>query len=165
MLRLEIFKCFLRRLHRLAAQRARRRKGAAIGRKCESVTAAHRANPSLRQTLPLAPRDATGNPDRRTPDAQVTHSMTRRPRSTSQTDCAPNSWCGKGEPPHALERRTAARGRVPLHLRQNNSPDYDMGPRVHRSYSLGAGSRVQKKRTAARAGSALPQGRDRRQRR
>jgi hypothetical protein len=53
MLFLEIFKCFLRRLHRLAAQRSRRRKGAAIGRKCESETAAHRANPSLRQTLPL----------------------------------------------------------------------------------------------------------------
>jgi hypothetical protein len=98
------------------AQRARRRKGTAIGRECESVTAAREVNPSSRQTLLLVPRDATGNPDRCTPDTQAAQSLTR-------------------------------------------------GARAHESFSLGAGSWVQKKRTAARAGSALPQGRDRRRRR
>jgi hypothetical protein len=58
-----------RELEGKGAQRARRRKGAAIGRECESVTAARRVNPSSKQTLPLAPRNATGNPVRRMPDA------------------------------------------------------------------------------------------------
>jgi hypothetical protein len=62
------------------------RKGAEIGRECESVTAAHGVNPSSRQTLPLAPRDATGNPGRRTPEAQATQSMTRGPGPTSHMD-------------------------------------------------------------------------------
>jgi hypothetical protein len=91
-------------------------KGTAIVRECESVTAARGVNPSSRQTLLLVPRDATGNPDRCTPDAQAAQSLTR-------------------------------------------------GARAHESYSFSASSRVQKKRTATRAGSALPQGRDRRQRR
>jgi hypothetical protein len=48
-------------------RRARRRKGAAVGRECESVTAARGVNPFSRQTLPLAPRDAAENLARRAP--------------------------------------------------------------------------------------------------
>jgi hypothetical protein len=100
------------------AQRAQRRKGIAIGRECESVTAARGVNPSSRQTLPLVPQDATGNPDQRTPDAQVTQSMTWGPGSISHMDCVLNAWCGKSEPPRVPEKRTAARGSAPLHLRR-----------------------------------------------
>jgi hypothetical protein len=60
-------------------------KGAVIGRECESATAARGVNPSSRQTLPLARRDATGNPVRRTPDAQAAQSLTRGLGSTSHT--------------------------------------------------------------------------------
>jgi hypothetical protein len=86
------------------AQRAQRQKGAEIGRECESVTAARGVNPSSRQTLPLTPRNAMGNPDRSTPEAQATQSMTRGPGPTSHTDCALNSWCGKSEPLRAPEK-------------------------------------------------------------
>ena len=44
-----------------------------------------------------------------------------------------------------------------------SSPVYDSGVRVHRSYTLRVGFRVREKRTAARAGSAPPRGRCRRQ--
>jgi hypothetical protein len=43
------------------------RKGAEIGRECESVTAARGVNPFSRKTLPLAPRDAVENLARRAP--------------------------------------------------------------------------------------------------
>jgi hypothetical protein len=62
----------------------------------------------------------------------------------------------KSEPPPAVARLFISAAR-------NNSLDYDTGAWVDRSYSLGVGSWVQKKRTAARIGSALPRGRDKRQ--
>jgi hypothetical protein len=49
---------------------------------------------------------------------KATQSMTRGPGSTSHTDFALSFGCGKGEPPRALEERTAARSSEPLHLRR-----------------------------------------------
>jgi hypothetical protein len=46
---------------------AQRRKGATVGRKCETVTAARGLNPFSRKTPLLAPQDATENLARRTP--------------------------------------------------------------------------------------------------
>jgi hypothetical protein len=82
--------------------------------------------------------------------------MTRGPGSTSHTDCVQNFGCGKSEPPPAVARLFISAAR-------NNSPVYDMGAQAHESYSLGAGSRVRKERTVARAGTAPPRGHDRRQ--
>jgi hypothetical protein len=55
------------------------------------------------------------------------------------------------ELPHVVARLLIVAAR-------DNSPVYDTGAQAHGSYSLGAGSRVQKERTAARAGSAPPRG-------
>jgi hypothetical protein len=46
---------------------------------------------------------------------------------------------------------------------ETNSPDPDKGARAHESPSLGVGSWVQRSRTTARASTAPPQGRRRRQ--
>jgi hypothetical protein len=64
----------------------------------------------------------------------------------------------KSKPPHAVAR-------LFIFAAKDNSPVYDTGAQAHGSYSLSAGSRVQKERTAARAGSVPPRGRGRRQRR
>jgi hypothetical protein len=45
-------------------------KGRNDQRKCKSVTTARGVNPFSRQTLPLAPRDATGNLTRRAPKSE-----------------------------------------------------------------------------------------------
>jgi hypothetical protein len=55
------------------------------------------------------------------------------------------------EPPHAVAC-------LFISATRDNNPVYDTGAQAHRSYSLGAKSLVQKKRTAARAGSAPPRG-------
>jgi hypothetical protein len=101
-----------------AAQKARRRKGAEIGTECKSVTAACGVNPFSRQTLPLAPRDATRNPIRRAPDTHAAQSLTWGPGSTSHTTGVLVSEYEKSEPPRALEEQTAARGSAPLYLRR-----------------------------------------------
>jgi hypothetical protein len=93
------------------AQRARRRKGTTIGRECESITAARRVNPFSRQTLPLTPRIATGNPTRRTPDASAAQSLTWAPGSISHAPGVQVSECRGSELP--CGERTAAHDRVP----------------------------------------------------
>jgi hypothetical protein len=67
-------------------------------------------------------------------------------------------------------RRTATSELPPTVVRlsisaENNDPVSDTGAWAHESYSLGDGFSVQKERTAARASTAPPRGRHRRQRR
>jgi hypothetical protein len=59
-----------------------------------------------------------------------------------------------------LNRRRKPR---PTRTKNQGNPVYDTGARVHKSYGLCAGLQVRKERTAARACSALPWGRCRRQ--
>jgi hypothetical protein len=63
----------------------------------------------------------------------------------------------RSEPPRAVVRFFISA--------ENNGPVYDTGAQAHKSYSLGVGSWVQEERTAARARTAPPRGRHRRQRR
>jgi hypothetical protein len=60
----------------------------------------------------------------------------------------------RSTPPHAVVRLFASA--------ETNSPVSDMGARAHESSSLGAGSWVQRSRTAARASTVPPRGRRRR---
>jgi hypothetical protein len=137
------------------AWRARRRKGATIGRECESVTAARRVNPFFKADSPArAPRRRRKSRPTRT---KATQPMTRGPGSTSHTTGVLISECGEGEPPPAVVRLSISA--------ENNDPVYDTGAQAHKSYSLGVGSWVQKERTTARASIAPPRGRCRRQRR
>jgi hypothetical protein len=84
------------------------RKGATIGRECESVTAARGVNPFSRKILPLVPRDAAEDLARRAPRTKTTQSMTRGPGPTSHTGCVPDFECEKSEPPHVGMRRLGA---------------------------------------------------------
>jgi hypothetical protein len=143
------------------APRARRRKGTAVGRECESVTAARGVNPFSRKTLPLAPQDAAEKscPTR----TKATQPMTWGPGpQVIQLVCGSPSAKkanrhARNEPPHAVVRLSISA--------ENNDPVYDMGAQAHKSYSLSVGSWVQKERTAARASIVPPQGRRGRQRR
>jgi hypothetical protein len=56
-------------------------------------------------------------------------------------------------PARTLRRYRKSR---PTHTKRPGDPVYGMGARVHKSYGLCAELWVQKRRTAARAGSALP---------
>jgi hypothetical protein len=119
-----------------AGLRVRRRRTATRG-------ANHRASSS--------PPKAAGQP------------LTRGPGSTSHTPWVSASECEEDEspwrsmlPPTVVRLLTSA---------ETSGPVSDTGAQAHESSSLGAGSWVQRSRTAARASIASPRGRNRRQRR
>jgi hypothetical protein len=138
-------------------------KGRSDQRKCESVTTARGVNPFSRQTLPLAPRDATGNLTRRAPMQLSLWHAGPGPQVIQLVCGSPSAKKAnrrarpKSEPPPTVARLSVSAG--------NNSPVYDMGGQAHKSYSLGVGSLVQKERIAACTSTAPPRDHCRRQRR
>jgi hypothetical protein len=105
------------------------------------------------------------------------------PTGTHQTPRQPSLWHG-GPGPQVIRvvRWTPSAGKANRHARpksepppavahlfisaaRNNSPVSDAGARAHESYSLGVGSRVQKRWTTARASTTPPRGPHRRHRR
>jgi hypothetical protein len=77
------------------------------------------------------------------PPKAVAQPLTWGPRPSSHTPWALVYECQEGEPPRK-ERTT-----MPLHSTKTNGPVSDMGARAPESSSLGAGSWVQRSRTAA----------------